>query len=83
MEDVALSIERHQDVMVNVEARKEFGNHVNRAVLLSSEFGAAQKEFPILISKNTASGSLEAHAILGLEKDENLFIGCCRLSILG
>ena len=73
MEDVALSIERHQDVMVNVEARKEFGNHVNRAVLLSSEFGAAQKEFPILISKKTAE-QLEAHAILGLEKDENLFI---------
>ena len=74
MEDVALSIERHQDVMVNVEARKEFGDHVNRAVLLSSEFGAAQKEFPILIRKNTTSGQLEAHAILGLEKDENLFI---------
>lgn len=74
MEDVALSIERHQDVMVNVEARKEFGDHVNRAVLLSSEFGAAQKEFPILISKKTNSGKLEAHAILGLEKDENLFI---------
>jgi len=74
MEAVALSIERHQDVRVNVEARKEFGDHVNRAVLLTSEFGAAQKEFPILISKNTASGSLEAHAILGLEKDENLFI---------
>jgi len=74
MEAVDLSIERHQDVMVNVEARKEFGDHVNRALLLSSEFGAAQKEFPILISKNTASGQLEAHAILGLEKDENLFI---------
>jgi len=42
MEAVDLSIERHQDVMVNVEARKEFGDHVNRAVLLSSEFGAFQ-----------------------------------------
>ena len=74
MEAVALSSEHHQDVMVNVEARKEFGDHVNRAVLLSSEFGAAQKEFPILISNNAASGQLEAHAILGLAKDENLFI---------
>ena len=74
MEAVALSTERHQDFMINLEARKEFGDHVNRAVLLTSEFGAAQKEYPILIHKNSASGPLEAHAILGLEKDENLFI---------
>jgi hypothetical protein len=71
---VALSAERHLDAKVNVEVRKEFGDHVNRVVLLTSEFGAAQKEYPILIHKNSASGSLEAHAILGLEKDENLFI---------
>ena len=74
MEAVTLSTERHQDVMVNVEARKEFGDHANSSVLLSSEFGDAHKEFPILINKNAASGQLEAHAILGLDTDENLFL---------
>lgn len=51
----------------------EFGDAVNQTLLFVSEFEAAQREYPILFRKEE-DGSLQALAILGLDRDENLFL---------
>jgi len=74
MAAVLLSNEQHQDVRVDTRASLEFGDLVNRAVLLSSEFNEAHKAFPILLFGDGGGEKLSAHAILGFDVDENLFI---------
>lgn len=64
----------HKDLKVDIRPHRRYGDFVNRALVLSTEFVDLHKEFPILIHKDEKSGQLAAHAILGLEKDENLFI---------
>ena len=64
----------HKDLRVDIRPRRRYGDFVNRALVLSTEFVDLHKEFPILIHKDEKSGQPAAHAILGLEKDENLFI---------
>ena len=74
MTSTLLSNEQHQDVRVDTRARAEYGDLVNRAVVLSSEFNEAHKEFPILLHKQRDTGEVAAHAILGFDQDENLFV---------
>jgi len=64
----------HKDLKVDVSVKKAFGDYVNRARVFSSEFSDLHKEFPILLYKNPETNAIDAHAILGFEKDENLFI---------
>ena len=47
---------------------------VNRAVALSAEFNELHREFPLLLRKTEEAPGFVAHAILGFEKDENLFV---------
>jgi len=74
MSQVILNNENHLAVKVDTRATKEFGDQVNRAIALSSEIADLHKEFPILLHRNAQTGELVGHAILGLDKDENLFI---------
>ncbi|GGF81170.1 SapC family protein [Alteromonas lipolytica] len=48
---------------------------VNRCQIYASEINELQKEYPILIYRGDEEAALQLHAILGLSKDENLFIG--------
>ncbi len=73
MSTTILQSEQHAAVRVDTRALREYGDHVNRAVALSSEFNDLHKEFPLLVHKGQG-GEYQAHAILGLERDENLFI---------
>jgi len=74
MPTVLLDNEQHQDVRVDTRAAREYGDLVNRALVLSSEFGDAAREFPVLLYKDAGADRYAAHAILGFDKDENLFI---------
>lgn len=74
MTAVLLSNEQHQDVRVDTRASRELGDLVNRAILLSSEFNEAHKEFPILLFGDGSGEKFAAHAILGFDEDENLFV---------
>lgn len=48
----------------------------NKAAVLTfpTEFANIQKEYPILLSKDPASGQYQPVALLGIQKDENLFL---------
>ncbi len=74
MATVILSSEKHQDIKVDTRAAREFGDMVNRSMVLSSEFNDVHKEFPILLHKDNGTGAFAAHVILGFDKEENLFV---------
>lgn len=71
---VVLNNQEHQDLKVDTRYGPEFGDSVNRALIFSSEFSDVQKEYPILFHKNPDNQQLQAHAILGFDRDENLFL---------
>ena len=69
-----LSNDQHRSVAVDTRARPEYGDMVNRAIALSAEFNELHREFPLLLRKTNEAPGFVAHAILGFEKDENLFV---------
>ncbi|HUQ09050.1 MAG TPA: SapC family protein [Steroidobacteraceae bacterium] len=69
-----LTSDQHRSITVDTRARPEYGDMVNRAIALSAEFNELHREFPLLLRKTEAAPGFIAHAILGFEKDENLFV---------
>jgi hypothetical protein len=69
-----LSSDLHRSVAVDTRARPEYGDMVNRAIALSMEFNDLHREYPLLLRKTAEAPGFVAHAILGFEKDENLFV---------
>jgi hypothetical protein len=63
----------HKDLRVRTGYSAEFGDSVNLALVFPTEFVFVQREYPILFQKS-AQGSLQAVALLGLDKGENLFL---------
>lgn len=70
---VVLNNVDHHDLKVVPRFGAEFGDHANQVLLLPTEFQEAQREFPILFRRDT-DGSWQAVALLGLDRDENLFL---------
>ena len=60
---------------IKVDTRPEANLNVNRALVYATEISELHKEFPLVFHKNPETGQTQLHAILGLKKDENLFIG--------
>ena len=50
-----------------------FGEAVNQVAVFASEFDEVQREYPILFAR-APDGSLQGVAILGFDRDENLFL---------
>jgi hypothetical protein len=69
-----LNSDQHRSVAVDTRARPEYGDTVNRSVALTAEFNELHREFPLLLRKTDEAPGFIAHAILGFEKDENLFV---------
>ncbi len=69
-----LTNDQHRTVAVDTRARPEYGDMVNRAVALSAEFNELHREYPLLLRKTDEAPGFVAHAILGFEKEENLFV---------
>jgi hypothetical protein len=69
-----LTNDQHRSIAVDTRARPEYGDVVNRAVALSAEFNELHREYPLLLRKTDEAPGFVAHAILGFEKDENLFV---------
>jgi hypothetical protein len=63
----------HAKLKVSVGYSAEFGDQVNQAPIFPTEFQEIQREYPILIQK-AADGEFQAVALMGLERDENLFL---------
>lgn len=64
----------HANLKVSVQFSENSADNVNRCQIYASEISDLQKEFPILIYRDESSEQLQLHAILGLEKNENLFL---------
>jgi SapC len=69
---VALDNVAHQQLRVALRHGAAFGDSVNQMVVFPTEFEEVQREFPILLRRDE-TGALQAVALLGLERDENLF----------
>ena len=65
----------HKDLKVDVRHRASYGDNVNLALAFSAEFDDLHKEYPILFHKDPQTSVFHAHAILGFDRDENLFLG--------
>ncbi|NVK55418.1 MAG: SapC family protein [Alteromonadaceae bacterium] len=64
----------HADLKVQINSADNTFIHVNRSQVYASEISELQKEFPLLIYRDDKTEQLQLHAILGLSKDENLFL---------
>ncbi len=70
---VLLNNVEHHDLRVALGHSADFGDGVNQTLLLPTEFEDAQREYPILFRKD-ADGPYQAVALLGLDRDENLYL---------
>ena len=71
---IALDSRMHKNLRIDIRPSATYGDHVNRTLAFTTEFGELHKELPILFHKDPESGAYHAHAILGLDADENLFV---------
>jgi hypothetical protein len=69
----ALDNVAHRDLRVRQGYAAEFGDAVNTVLVFPTEFSHVQREYPILLRRDSG-GQLQAVALLGLDKDENLFL---------
>ena len=63
----------HADLLVAPGYGAAFGDAVNQTRVFAPEFEALQREYPILFRQD-ASGTYFSVALLGLDRDENLFL---------
>ncbi len=63
----------HADLKVKYEFGQEHGNAVNHTVVFATEFDALQREYPIYFKRDD-NNKYYAVVLLGLDKDENLFL---------
>jgi len=63
----------HADLRVAIGYAARFGDAVNECAVFPNEFDDLQREYPILFRKD-AAGAYYAVALLGLDRDENLFL---------
>lgn len=64
----------HANIKIRVSGDALNNENINRCQVYASEITELQKEFPVLIYRDEATGALQLHAILGLAKNENLFL---------
>ena len=64
---------QHADLRLRRGHGGRFGEAVNQVAVFASEFAQVQREYPILFAR-TPEGGLQAVAILGFDRDENLFL---------
>lgn len=62
----------HADLRVSPRAGAEFGDAANQALVFPAEFEELQREFAIVFRRREAG--IQAYALLGLDRDENLFL---------
>ena len=70
---VLLNNIEHQNLRVIPGYSQAFGDGVNQTAVYPTEFAEAQRDYPILFRKDD-QGKYQAVVILGLDRDENLFL---------
>ena len=64
----------HMDLRVITRHGPQYGDAVNQALVFPTEFDELQREYPIFFRRD-ANGELQSVVLLGLDRDENLFLG--------
>ncbi|MDP5031842.1 MAG: SapC family protein [Paraglaciecola sp.] len=64
----------HHDLKVSPLFKAEFGDNVNTALTFSTELEAMQRVYPLFFRKDPATHRFQLVAMLGFNKDENLFL---------
>ena len=64
----------HQDLRIDTRHGPAFGDAVNQVLIFPTEYEEVQREYPIFFRRGE-SGAFQSVALLGLDKDENLFLG--------
>lgn len=70
---VLLDNVEHHDLKLISGHSAAFGDGLNQAAVFPTEFAEVQREYPIFFRRDQA-GAFYAVALLGLDKDENLFL---------
>ncbi|MEI9850922.1 MAG: SapC family protein [Sphingomonas sp.] len=73
MTNVLLNNIDHHDLRVITRHGAEFGDGINQVMVFPTEFESAGREYPIVFRKDR-DGALRPAALLGLDRDENLFL---------
>src|SRR5262245_31107251 len=63
----------HHDLRVIVRHGPEFGDSVNQLLVFPTEFESLQREYPIFFRRDQ-DGSYQPVVLLGLDREENLFL---------
>jgi hypothetical protein len=71
---VVLNNVDHKDLKVDTRPGINKIQDVNRSLVHATEISELHKEFPLVFYKHPDTGQTQLHAILGLAKDENLFV---------
>ena len=71
---VILNPETHRNTMILSGNSKEYGDSISSTMTFPTEFGDVQSNYPILFRKNPETGEFNSFAMLGFQKDENLFL---------
>lgn len=64
----------HADLRVITRHGVEFGDGINQVLVFPTEFEDLAREYPIFFRRD-ANGAFQSVALLGFDKDENLFLG--------
>lgn len=64
----------HHDLRIAARHDAAVDDSVNQTVIFPTEFEELQRDYPILFARGS-EGDYQAVALLGLERDENLFLG--------
>jgi len=64
----------HRNLRVRPEAGADLGDAVMACLTVPLEFRRIQNEFPILFRRNLETNEFSAHALMGFEDGENLFL---------
>jgi hypothetical protein len=64
----------HQDLRVATGFGPEYGDAVGMVPAYPSEFAELQREYPIFLRKDAATGAWQSVVLLGFEQHENLYL---------
>ena len=64
----------HRNLRVITRHAAEYGDDVGSVLTFPTEYGDVQREYPIFFRKDPATGDWFSVAVLGFEKNENLFL---------
>ena len=69
---VLLNNVEHRDLRVRTDHSAALGDGINQVLVFPTEFEELQREYPILFRR--VDGNFQAIVLLGLDRDENLFL---------